>query len=264
MRTRVRPYPPRIHHPATLEPYRAPLSADKGLPGKEYMDRLYRIICGIEMDTALPEDVVVNNWHFRTTDVNVAETPQDTANNMIDQLEEFYQSIDAAVFPSTVGTNIVARAYDLNDPEPRVPVLTRNIPIVPGATDPLPHEVAICMSLLSDVESGDIAARHRGRIYLGPVRAAVVVVDGGRATLGNVTRQLIADAAMAAFGTTGTGDLTADDPKLHIYSRTTDLEGESLSNSFFRVNSVKVDNAFDTQRRRGHAATTATLLRITN
>lgn len=218
------------------------------------MDRMYRIIAAINTDTALPEDLIVNTWHFRHTDVSVGTTPEDSANDMIDQLEEFYQAIDGVLFPTTVGTTIQCKAYDLNDAEPRVPVLTRSIAITPNTGEPMPHEVAICLSLKADVESGEPAGRRRGRVYLGPLVKAAASVDSNRVVFSNDYRNAVRDAAIAAFLT----GLTSEDPKLHVYSRTTDLGGATVANSFFRVVRGEVDNAFDTQRRRGHAPSAKT------
>lgn len=215
------------------------------------MARHYRIIASIAMDTALPEDVCVNTWHFLHENEPPGTTPQDSANDMIDQLEEFYTGIDGVIYPAIVGTSIECRAYDMADPEPRVPVLTRIITIAPTTATPLPPEMAVCLSMKADVESGEIAARRRGRVYVGPLQVGLPGVTSGKVIVSASYTGNIADNAELAFRT----GLTGSDPYLCVYSRTEDEGGASVADSFHKVTSIYVDNAFDVQRRRGHEST---------
>lgn len=226
--------------------------------------RYLRAIAAIGVDTTLSEDIVTNTWHFRHENADANVTPQDSANDVVDQLEVFYQGIDDLLFPSTVGNTITVRVYNIEDAQPRVPLLTRNIAIVPSVEVPLPHEVAIALSMKSDVASGQNPARRRGRVFLGPIARTALGVEDNRVVVTEFVRNSIRDRAVEAFGTANGGPLNAEDPKLHIYSRTTDIQGASVPDSFFRVNTIEIDNAVDTIRSRGHDRTAKTTLRITN
>lgn len=221
-------------------------------------DRFIRVIASWGRDTGLPEDASVNVWHFAHRDYPIGTTPQDSANDVIDRLESFYQEVDQ-IYAAENGTTVVCKAYDLNDAEPRTPILERNITVAPSATGGLPHEVAICMSFIADVPSGVSRARRRGRVYLGPIQTGAAASSGGRVFVSDTTRGIITAAAVAAFDT----GLGAEDPRLVVYSRTDDEGGESVANSCHDVVSVWVDDAWDTQRRRGTSPQTRTTVAIT-
>jgi len=221
-------------------------------------DRFLRVIASWVRDTGLPEDNSINVWHFAHRDYSVGTTPEDSANDVVDRLEAFYQEVDQ-IYAAENGTTITCKVYDMNDAEPRQPILERDITVAPSATGGLPHEVAICMSFAADVASGDVRARRRGRVYLGPIYTGAAASSGGRVFVSATVRGIITAAAVAAFDT----GLIATDPRLCVYSRTDDLEGESTSNSFHDVTSVWVDDAWDTQRRRGTAPTTRDTVAIT-
>jgi len=215
------------------------------------MDRFYRVLAELATDSALPEDVVVNTWHFASYDVIPGTTPQDTANDMFDQLVSFYNNMTANLAPATITGAITLTAYDLNDPTPRVPVHTRAFTANAGAGAALPHEVAMCLSMKADVPSGANARRRRGRVYIGPIKQAVAEQGIGKVIITQAQRDGLVDMARIAFHNA----LIGTDPYLCIYSPTTDAAGASLADSFFKVTEFHVDDAFDIQRRRGAAPT---------
>lgn len=221
-------------------------------------DRLWRVQCTIPLTNNVPEDSVVNTWYFDDDDDPVA-APEDTAGWIINELTAFYQAIDGVVFPDTVGNAVNVRMYDMADPEPRVQVWDETIPIVPSASDPLPNEVAICLSFSADPQSGQTQARRRGRLFLGPVAQSCMSVIGSHAYVSLATRLAIvnaADALAAGFEHPASPGL-----RLHwaIFSPTTLASpGGTLGGSFHDVQSGWVDDAFDIQRRRGADATART------
>jgi hypothetical protein len=130
-----------------------------------------------------------------------------------------------------------------------------------GAT-PLPEEVAVCCTLLGEgrdtapVETPDgpdadslidrPKQRHTGRIYLGPFSTEVVSVTGnGQAKVG-----LISPIILSAIERLQT-QLAANGHALYVWSR----KGTSM----YPVYGAFVDDAFDTQRRRGMAPTTRSI-----
>lgn len=221
-------------------------------------DRLYRAQVTIPLDSALPDDAIVNTWHFDDDD-DLAAGPEDTQGWIMDALTGFYQAIDSEIFPSTVGTQAVVRMYDLRDPEPRQVKAMDTITLTPSAVAPLPNEVALCLSFAATQASGINPQRRRGRLFLGPIKNTAAEVVGSQLRPLEATRVAIA----AAAATLVDGVSHPGSPGLHlkwaIYSPTTDAAGASLDDSFFDVVSGWIDDSFDTQRRRGAEATTRTV-----
>lgn len=135
-----------------------------------------------------------------------------------------------------IGTPVATRVLDAALPAPEV------------ATN-LPDEVSVCLSFHGDLaglveRSGSTrpANRHRGRIFLGPLTTGVMGQDPDNhdVLVHSTPRQAFADAAgrilAGVFGATWC-----------VWSRT--------NAALYPVVGGFVDNAFDTQRRRGIRAT---------
>jgi hypothetical protein len=190
--------------------------------------------------SGLPTDQFVNNWHF---DSIGAATDFD---NVRDMLEDFYAT-------GTSGTSVVGgfspllnhtcqiKAYNLEHDKPRAPVYASSFTTnLFGGGLSLPFECAVCFSFETRRESGVLQARRRNRVYLGPLATSTVdatgrVVATYRTNVINAGKALH-DAALAA---------TAWDWK--VWSGT--------DNSDHPVDHLWIDDAFDTQRRRGLTAT---------
>lgn len=207
-------------------------------------DRYLRTQAVIPYDSGLPGDVTVNTFHFF---YNGAGSAVDAATAIESKLQTFYGALQA-YWPSMVGLTITYKTYDLAEPEPREPVKETTFAIVPGASDALPHEVAACLSFAADPVSGIEPASLRGRIFFGPIanQSDVLVPDG---RMDPIFQDVLRDAG-AELVNPGAGNIY-----LSIYSRTRDEAGQPLANSYARVTHGWVDNAFDTQRRRGLEAT---------
>lgn len=128
--------------------------------------------------------------------------------------------------------------YDLSDPKPRIPfyMSTWDFPTAPSL-DQLPHECSIVSSFKTNREAGKSDRNRRNRVYIGPISNAVLNPDDGRVQ--PATRIRIADA----FSDLATQSGSEDDWTWVVYSPTLD-EAYPVKEGF-------VDNAFDTQRRRG-------------
>lgn len=190
-------------------------------------------------DSALPEDVTVNAWSFNT---GVAKDTT-AAIDIVAKLQTFYNAFASRLSASLAGTGSV-KFYDRADLKPRVPWFTGALVIVPGTSN-LASEVSLTLSFSSDVISGVPAARRRGRLFLGPLASSVNDATSGRPITAAVTE--ISNAA----GVLQTASANAAGWGWEIYSRT-DLIGRDVLRGY-------VDNAFDTQRRRGLRPTTRTL-----
>jgi hypothetical protein len=201
--------------------------------------------------SGLPEDRYITTWAFRT-ESNLAPTTADTANVAI-LLGEFYNSTTAPATAS-LATNISAvvnkpacevRVYRLGDLPPRQPIIT---PISLGAittSTSYPSEVAVVASFYAGLN----APRRRGRIYYGPLVAAVGTTD--TANEGRVKP------------TTGVmTQLTTSMKRLQANAVNLSLRWCVLSQTDGTVKDITAgwcDDAFDTQRRRGEDAATRTL-----
>lgn len=199
-------------------------------------------------DSLLPEDLSINTWHFNTADAVETAGPE-----IVTALDTFYNAIETFLSLCLTGT-IQYKMYDLTDPSPRAPRYEANGAMQPGTTA-LPSECAIGLSYRGVFTSGVPNARRRGRLFIGPlsqlgaqtVGPDVRVTAAARTTLG-------AAAAGVANSSVGTGNVWS------VFSPT--IAGPppysvpALTAAFATVTQGWVDDAFDTQRRRG-AATTA-------
>lgn len=189
-------------------------------------------------DTNLPEDFVVNTWAFSTLQPAPDLTPAEVIR---DGLHAFYGGIDTYLSPFLIGW-VQIKIYDINAPKPRVPehdFLTPNV-ITPGSS-PLPEEVAVCLSFRGVLVSGQSPARRRGRVYLGPLTYT--------ALQGDVSNRQRVDPGFLEDISTAYADAqtiwSAGDVVHSVWSRRND--------DLVPVTYAWVDNALDTQRRRGPA-----------
>lgn len=228
-------------------------------------DKLMRAQVVWQRITDDPQDIVTNTWHFDGEDPGGAGVFSDAEYHdaVVLALNTFYGAT-ASVFSDLVKDNPQVRIYDMRDPSapgaPRLPEfvgnLTVDVPLI-GADFRLVEEAAICLSFAAEPGSGLHPARRRGRIFLGPLRSSVTEVVSGRLRVKAATRTQIANAAAdLANGTPISGG--SEQLKWAIYSRRTDELGATLDDSFHDVVSGWVDDAFDTQRSRGPAATART------
>lgn len=202
-----------------------------------------------------PEDIVVNTWHFAISGplTGAAEDAQVNA-----ALTTFYQAIDGFLASTLDATSNAAsvQTYLLDpggagpeDDDAGSPVNVDTFTITPGGGTPLPHEVAMCLSMSSDLtgvaeEDGSTrpASRRRGRIYLGPLDTSVVGVEGvtNNARPGTGARNAILDAAETMVNAL---QAFTNPINLSVYSR---VEGVTRP-----VTKLWMDDAFDTMRGRG-------------
>lgn len=197
-----------------------------------------RCIATINYFTGLPEDVISNVFYWASV------TPLDTdqAAGIVTRLNAFYNAIDAHLSPVLVPSSLRYRFYHMEDPEPRVPFYD-----VPGAGLTLgsagtAEESSVCLSYQAAPASGDPQARRRGRIYIGPL-ASTAITNGTSSAFSQISGTVRADLAAAAA-------ILADQSEPHqwaVYS--------TVDNVARQIVGGWIDNAVDTQRRRGRRAT---------
>lgn len=217
----------------------------------------FRSMISFQLMSGLPEDRIVNTFHFRN---DGALTPGIAAANANEAVREFFFD---AVAPATVpivgylnfaqitGAEIVG--YDLGQAPPRAPIS----PLTVSSTDLAkastaggpPFEVAACVSWRTNViapKTGTAGKTGRGRNYLGPLTVASST-GGGEPTLGGGISVAFRDAIKAAA--------------LRLFQNTT-MTLVVLSKKYAQADEVVggwVDNAPDIQRRRGPQATARTV-----
>lgn len=211
---------------------------------------VYRAQVAIDMDTALPEDVVTNTFHFLGQSAS-AESVDAAAIAVL--LEAFYTALDGVIFPKEVGTTGVIKVYDLEDPEPRVPLLVEPMAVVASVTDGLPAECAVALSYNAGQVSGGIAARRRGRIFLGPCNVTMASSVGGRVLVEATKITSINTEAESLMNNSALAEVP-----WCVYSGVTAVTPGDTDAAFI-VTGGYVDNAFDTIRSRGPAATARTV-----
>lgn len=203
---------------------------------------IMRALVALPKTTGIPEDTATNTWHFDTSSppTSLQMTDVTTA------LTSFYQAVDA-YYATNVATACSITYYDLADPTPRVPLRTDAMTLAPAGGNPLPEEISVCLSYQAAKISGVPQARRRGRIYLGPFGQTVL---GTTAVTSD--RPLAAAVTAIANAATALATATAGAVVPWVIYSPTNGSGAVVTDGW-------VDNAFDTQRRRGVAATSRTL-----
>jgi hypothetical protein len=191
--------------------------------------------------SSLPEDRFVNTFYFTRdnsiTNAEVANVVTQFYNDTSlggDNPISYYMS--NAINRDTDVCQV--RIYDLAQAEPREADVHQWSLGAAGTMGQLPNECACVASFYGDRN----LPRSRGRIYVGPLAANAGIADGGDVRVAPGLRTAIANACqtMAAYVLPQWVQRSTVNGALHV------------------VTAGWVDNAFDTQRRRGQKATTRT------
>lgn len=189
----------------------------------------------------VPENYITNSWAFKTADF-----PSDgEIDEYVASFRVFYNTISTYLGQPIAATGHEMKFYDLEQlVPPNYPIAVKTWDLSAAPSEPgLPSEVALCLSFQGEKVPGFPQARRRGRVYLGPIRRDANVA--GRPSSG--TRGPIAAAAT---------ELCAD---LQDCSNSATLCVWSPSNAdAVPVTDGWIDNAWDTQRRRGLGRTERT------
>ena len=196
--------------------------------------------------SGMPEDSFVNTLHFDCPDGLAAA-------NVVTRVQNFYINAQTTGFAiadflaDELNTDATTKVYNAETPPPHVPEVTSswNLPAL-SASGGFPQEVAICMSYKADPVAGVDLRSTRGRVYLGPfnVAAADGFTVGPPQNWSNPVRvRTAARDTIAAAAAVELLDANDADGVWVVWSRK-EATGYIVTNGF-------VDNAFDTQRRRG-------------
>ena len=208
--------------------------------------------------SGLPEDVFTNTLFF--TDAAVVKRSHAAVADLLEtRMEGFYNvaqggasaRITAAMSRAINWTGCLLKVYDLGDTPPRTPE-TRTLEFTqPTVSTVLPNEVAVVLSYRggSGTSGGGSAdPRKRGRIYIGPLNTTAGAFSAGADGDMSVNTPIIDSMTKAAIWMR---DVLTDELGWLQYSRAND--------GFLAVTGGFVNNAFDTQRRRGLDPTTRTV-----
>nr|CRY96067.1 hypothetical protein [uncultured prokaryote] len=170
----------------------------------------------------LAEDDYVNVLHFDT-------------GTLVDSIEETCDGINAAYLTingrlSKVIDGMTIKVYNEEGGSPQ---FSKDYANITGGSSSSPSEVAVCLSYYADDEQ-NTNRKRRGRIYMGPLNSAA----GDLIDSGSVDAYLDFGELLASIG---------------FASNTTWMMKSSLG--YLKIERIAVDNAWDTQRRRGTAAT---------
>lgn len=207
--------------------------------------------------SGLPEDVFTNTLYF--FDAAVSKRSHSAVADLLEtRMEGFYNvaqggasaRITAAMSRVINWNACILKVYDLGDAAPRTPEVRTLEFTQPTNTTALPNEVAIVLSYRGGsgtTGGGSADPRKRGRIFIGPLNQTA-----GTFTAGVDEDMFINAGPMDSI--VKAADWLRDDLTDELgwlqYSRTND--------AFLAVTGGFVNNTFDTQRRRGVAATSRT------
>ena len=175
-------------------------------------------------NSGLPEDVYENVLFF---DVNAPDTLEGTC----DGINAAY-----AAEPHLAGWNgIEIRVYELAGGQP---IFQKTYTTLAPSFNSGPGEVAVCLSYAANDDPGLVGPRRRGRIYIGPLTGGQLQVPRPSSIVKEAVLDLGTALSQIGFG----GNTT-----WLMYSRT-DLVTA-------KIEVIWVDDAWDTQRRRGLSPT---------
>lgn len=198
---------------------------------------VYRAQVRVPGKSALPHDVFVNTFAFRNDQLVSAEM----ADLLVTVLTAFYGFFDQYLSNTQAlwsGTEL--RVYDLGQQPPRQPQI-REMPITAsGSGNPYPGEVACCLSYYAERN----LPRNRGRLYIGPLLASSATVSTTEVVPTQAFVDALIDGGANLIGTT-------EDVTWGLVSQ--------MDQDFKVVTNLWVDNAYDTQRRRGREPTARTV-----
>lgn len=215
-------------------------------------------VAKLKKASGMPNDTAENTFAFACSTAVAVAAP-----SIAEKLHQFYCIENTtqtrplwawlAASVSDGATGLQVDVYDitahLNGSPHGSPVYTQTFDPNTSGPDSLPDEVAVCLSYHSaygtDVEFGPATrprARDRGRIFFGPLMRGAVEEDGITSEPFPATNLRL---DLKAAATTLMGDGTGEAETWSVWSRT-DATLKAVVGGW-------IDNAFDTQRRRGNA-----------
>lgn len=190
---------------------------------------LARVNVVLQGVSGLPEDQFVNTLAWNGDGLPDWDS---WAQDLADAVRTLWQQLSGTGSPfypnDTVARSFQVRVYNPEDAGAPPMVATGTLPF--NTSLALPTECAAVLSFYA----GSNRPRQRGRIFVGPMSTQSLLASGRMAT-DVITRLTTLATGLKAFG--------GDSYQWSVYSRVDDVHRE--------LTAGWVDNAFDTQRRRG-------------
>lgn len=214
------------------------------------MGDVARVQVIIPYSSGVPSDVITNTWHFESLDGESITSAK--LATLFTILSTFYNTVYSQSAIKQMAsylnpTQTVMKAYNLSDPKPRTAVRESVVPLTVGTMESgtIPAEAAIVLSYRTAFVSGIPKASQRGRLYLGGLGSPFF--EAGTSSYSTRVKQATRENICGAAGTLASQALTGKWGWV-VWS---DKRSQK-----FAVAGGWVDNAVDTQRRRGQVATT--------
>ena len=215
---------------------------------------LLRVQACLERDTGLPVDRFCNTFYF------VTPLPGPATAADLDEAEElviqFYNapagtSNSVGQYMSSLlkaGQSHTVKIYDMTAPKPRPVIREAKFSIDFATKQPMPAEVAVCLSYKADSQPGVLPGRLRGRVYVGPLGVDSIssTINDGDVAPHAALMLALRDASILLLA--AGGPPTAPTGLQWVVYSPTRAKASIITSTY-------VDNAFDTQRRRGGRAT---------
>lgn len=224
---------------------------------------IYKAQVVIKAKSGLAKDQYVNNFTFGATSALSGADATDLA-ELVGEAYHLPQTIGGEArshigfhFGSQVAqSGHEVKLYAMSQTPPRVPieVYTFGLPANPASAG-LPGEVALCVSGRAAKTSGTVDARRRGRVYIGPLRVSDITNEATT----NKPRPATALITDILYNIVGIGLRAQSEASCQLGTSSS----QGAAGNFVPWSEVWVDNAFDTQRRRGDAPTAKTTTSIT-
>lgn len=202
------------------------------------MASIFRLQVVLKADSGIAKDHTTNALHFRVEDDQFGGlTEAERIDQIVAAMTDFYRaSYNGVLSDRMADDGHEFNFYNLDDAEPRVPryMFTWDFDGASRSTS-LPTECAVVCSFQAERLAGTNQARRRNRIYLGPFSTAA----NANGVVQNGVRININAAALAL-------SQVSDDENGWGWRIWSPTDQQAII-----VNDGWVDNAWDTQRRRG-------------
>lgn len=185
-----------------------------------------------------------NPANFITNTMYWDDNEAGTYSTLVDEIKAAYDEIGTRWSVVLATNNHEVQFYRMSDPEPRAPVFTGSFNLAAVGTSSLPRECAMCCSFQAPKISGVPQSRRRGRLYIGPFSQTALDGNTGNPTSTAITAVVALGESLLSYSQ-GQADW-----KWAVYSTVLETASE--------VSDGWVDNAWDTQRRRGNEWTART------
>lgn len=204
------------------------------------MPQAYRAQVVLRTSDNVPANYITNSFAFYVT----GDDPMDT-DEVTTAIKDFYDDVVSYYSVAVAQNGHLIKYYQLPGVVPNYPFEEDTFNLAaPPAGSGLPAEVSLVLSFQGIRQAGFPQARRRGRIYIGPLDTSGM--DDQRPLATFVTNLANAGATFKA----NIEAITGGAHRWAIWSHV-DQEAVIVANGW-------VDNAWDTQRRRGLRATSRT------